>query len=76
MISILMNPTQEVLIGMMCLAAFRIYLEIIGFDLLELPLTKALTRYTPKENIARFHRVGLIFCVGFILLFAPELLYS
>ena len=61
---------------MMCLAAFRIYLEIIGFDLLELPLTKALTRYTPKENIARFHRVGLIFCVGFILLFAPELLYS
>lgn len=76
MISILMNPGQEVLIGMMCLAALRIYLEIIGFDFMSLPLTKAMTRYTPKENIQRFHKMGLVFCVGFILLFAPELLYS
>lgn len=76
MVNILMNPGQDVLIGMMCLAALRIYLEIIGFDFLNLPLTKSLTRWTPKENIERFHRMGLVFCVGFILLFAPELIYS
>ncbi len=76
MISILMNPGQDVLIGMMCLASIRIYLEIIGFDFLKLPLTRSLCRWTPKENVERFHRMGLIFCVGFILLFAPELMTS
>lgn len=73
MVSILMNPGQEVLIGLMCLAAFRIYLEIIGFDFLRLPMTKALANRSTAEALKRFHRMGLIFSIGFIVLFAPQL---
>lgn len=73
MISILMNPGQEVLIGLMCLAAIRIYLEIMGFDFLKLPMTKALAQRGGAENLKRFHRMGLIFSIGFIVLFAPQL---
>lgn len=74
MIGILMNPSPEVLIGLMCLAAFRIYLEVIGFDLLKLPLTKQLAERSGADHLRRFHRMGLIFSVGFIVLFAPQLL--
>lgn len=74
MIDILMNPDQEVLIGLMCLAAFRIYLEVIGFDFSSLPLTKALARNGGEQQLQRFHRMGLFFSVGFILLFAPQLI--
>ena len=73
MISILMNPGQEVLIGLMCLAGVRIYLEIMGFDFLKLPLTKSLAERGGHENLKRFHRMGLIFSIGFIVLFAPQL---
>ncbi|MCF8058459.1 MAG: hypothetical protein K9K67_04130 [Bacteriovoracaceae bacterium] len=74
MISILMNPNQEVLIGLMCLAAFRVYLEIVGFDFLKLPLTKGLSGRAGADGLKRFHRMGLIFSIGFIVLFAPNLL--
>lgn len=74
MLNILMNPTPEVLIGLMFLASLRIYLEIIGFDFLNLPLTKALTKNSSAEQLRRFHRMGLIFSIGFIILFAPGLL--
>jgi hypothetical protein len=73
MISILMNPGQEVLIGLMCLAAMRIYLEIMGFDFLKLPLIKALANRGGNEVLRCFHRMGLIFSIGFIVLFAPQL---
>lgn len=73
MINILMNPGQEVLIGLMCLAAFRIYLEIVGFDFTQLPMTKALANRSSAEALRRFHRMGLIFSIGFIVLFAPQL---
>lgn len=76
MISILMNPGQEVLIGLMCLAAMRIYLEIMGFDFLKLPMTNALAQKGGQEALRRFHRMGLIFSVGYIILFAPQLLLS
>jgi hypothetical protein len=76
MINILMNPGPEVLLGLMCLAAFRIYLEIIGFNFSKLPLTKALSKSSSGESLERFHRMGLIFSIGFIVLFAPGLIFS
>lgn len=74
MIGILMNPEQEVLIGLMCLAAFRVYLEVVGFDLMRLPMTKFLANRSGNDSLRRFHRMGLVFSVGFILLFAPQLI--
>ncbi len=76
MLDILMNPTQEVLIGLMFLAAFRIYLEIVGFKLTQLPLSKMMSNRSSLESVERFHRMGLFFSIGHILLFAPQLLMS
>lgn len=76
MIDILMNPEKEVLLGLMCLATFRIYLEIIGFNFSKLPLTKALSKNSSTGSLERFHRMGLVFSVGFIILFAPGLIFS
>ena len=76
MLNILMNPSQEVLIGLMFLAAFRIYLEIIGFKISDLPVSKMMAKRSSVESVEKFHRMGLIFAVGHILLFAPELLFS
>ncbi|MCP4912972.1 MAG: hypothetical protein GY909_07625 [Oligoflexia bacterium] len=72
----LLNPGQEVLIGLLCLASLRVYLEVIKFDFERLPITKLLAKRSGGEQLAKFHRMGLIFSVGFILLFAPELLLS
>ena len=55
------------------LAVFRVYLELIKFDFASLPLTKGLMA---KENGQKFHRFGLFICIGYILLFAPPLLFS
>jgi hypothetical protein len=76
MLSILMNPGQEVLIGLMFLASFRVYLEIIGFDFLKLPMTRQLAKSSSSDHLRRFHRMGLIFSVGFMVLFAPQLLMA
>lgn len=75
MVSILMNPSQEVLIGLMFLASLRIYLEVIGFDFNALPMTKALSKNSSADQLKGFHRMGLIFSVGFIVLFAPSLIF-
>lgn len=75
MIAILMNPGPEVLLGLMCLATFRIYLEVIGFDFRKLPLTRALGKRSSEDSLVRFHRLGLLFSIGFILLFAPTLIF-
>lgn len=74
MYSILMNPSKEVLIGLMFLASLRIYLEIIGYDFLKLPITKSAANRSSTEQLRKFHRYGLIFSVGFIILFAPQLI--
>jgi len=74
MFDILINPNQEVLIGLLCLAAMRVYFEIIGYDLLKLPVSKKLAVVKGQNSLRRFHRMGLFFSVGYILLFAPQLI--
>lgn len=76
MLNSLINPSQEVLIGLMFLAAFRIYLEVIGFKISDLPISKLMAKQSSLASVERFHRMGLVFAIGHILLFAPELLMS
>lgn len=76
MLNSLINPSQEVLIGLMFLAAFRIYLEVIGFKITDLPVSKLMSKHSSQQSVERFHRMGLIFSIGHILLFAPQLLFS
>jgi hypothetical protein len=51
----------------LCLAVFRIYLEVIGFNFNQLPLTKAVV----GQNAKSFHRLGLVLSVGYIIVTAP-----
>lgn len=76
MLDILINPSQEVLIGLMFLAAFRIYLEVVGFKVSQLPISKAMSKRSSVESIERFHKMGLVFAIGHIILFAPQLLMA
>ncbi len=58
---------DTMILVLLCLAVLRIYLEVVKFDFLALPLTRALG----EERAARFHRTGLILSVGYFVLFAP-----
>lgn len=61
------------IIFFLLLAFFRIYLEIIGFNFDKLPLTHALKK--TGHSMDRFHRMGLYFAIGVIVLFAPSILW-
>jgi hypothetical protein len=56
----------------LCLSVTRIYLEVIGFDFSKLPMTASL----PPQTQQKFHKSGLYICVGYIVLFAPQVLFS
>jgi hypothetical protein len=54
----------------MLLAVMRIYLEVIRFDFAKLPLTAKM----PQEYQNKVHRTGLYLSVGYVILFAPQVL--
>ncbi len=53
----------------LCLAVFRIYLEVIKFNLAQLPISKSMGQRGHKV-----HKYGLYMSVGYVLLFAPQML--
>ncbi len=57
--------TEIITFILLCLAVFRIYLEVVGFDFSRLPLTKMLNRPV------KFHKYGFYFSLGYFFLFAP-----
>ncbi len=62
----------KIVLVCLSLAAIRVYLEIIGFDFAKLPVTSKVM----GEKGQKFHRTGLYFSVGYIVLFAPQALMS
>lgn len=52
------------------LAGLRLYMEMMGFKLAELPVSKALF----GERAKNFHRYGLYLSIGYVILFAPSIL--
>ncbi|MBI2520461.1 MAG: hypothetical protein HYV97_08580 [Bdellovibrio sp.] len=52
------------------LAGMRLYMEMMGFKLAELPVSKALF----GEQAKNFHRYGLYMSIGYVILFAPAVL--
>lgn len=72
------SDTSNHTLILICLffAALRVYLEIIKFDFIKLPISKLLSEKTSSHQIKTFHRYGLYFSVGYILLFAPTILFS
>ena len=71
-----MSGNDSLRIILLSFAVLRIYLEIIGFRFEKLPLTANLIGRGDISRSLRFHRMGLIFSVGYILFEAPVLLLS
>ena len=71
----LINNSQYTII-FLTLASIRIYLEIIKFKFSELPLTKKLSQKSSQNQLEKFHRSGFYFSVGYIVFFAPQILFS
>jgi hypothetical protein len=65
---LLTNQTFNVVL--LCLAVFRIYLEVIGFKFTELPIAKRMG----QEQSQKFHKMGFYFSLGYFVLFAPTYL--
>lgn len=57
---------------MLIAASLRLYMEIIGVRLEELPLSKKLL----AQNAGAFHRLGLYCSIACIILFSPQILLS
>lgn len=62
---------QQLIILCMCLAVFRIYLEVVKFDFKKLPLSSRMSAYQ-----YRIHKTGLYLSIGYVILFAPGILLS
>lgn len=69
---------HDIVIFLLCLATFRVYLEIIRFDFSALPLSQSVSKRFQygRDHMRNFHRMGFYFSVGYIVLFAPEILLS
>lgn len=53
------------------LAAGRVYMEIMGARPERLPLSQAVL----GERASNFHKTGLYISIGYIVLFAPQVLF-
>ncbi len=67
---------QSFIVITLCFAIIRIYLELISFKFDKLPMSKSMSQKYGKDHLNKFHRSGLIFSVGYVLLFAPPILLS
>lgn len=67
----LLSSNEVLNVILLCLAAFRVWLEIIGFDFQHLPMTRILASKNNERGMHNFHRMGLVFSIGYILFFAP-----
>ena len=61
---------------LLTLSAWRIYLEMIRFDFMALPLSRRLAHIYGRQNIDRFHRFGFILGVGYFVLHGPLRLFA
>lgn len=66
------NPMLSLIL--LSLACFRVWLELVGFEFEKLPVSRALFASRGNEALRRFHRSGLYFSLGYLLLFAPAIL--
>ncbi len=62
------NHTMQIVF--LCLAVFRLYLEVVGFNFERLPITSKMS------NGRGFHRTGLFFSIGYIVFTAPSFLLA
>jgi hypothetical protein len=77
MIASLMDTgNQTVMIFLLLMACFRVYLELINFDFARLPVSKKMFASRGNEALRKFHRTGLYFSLGFLLLFGPGILLA
>ena len=70
------TSNQTFIVVTLCFAVFRIYLELINYKFEKLPISKVMSKKYGHDHLNKFHRNGLIFSVGYVLLFAPPILLA
>jgi hypothetical protein len=70
------TSNQTFIVITLCFAILRIYLELINFKFEKLPISKKMSQKFGQNHLNQFHRNGLIFSVGYVLLFAPAILLA
>ncbi|MBH48458.1 MAG: hypothetical protein CME71_09855 [Halobacteriovorax sp.] len=75
-LNITMGESNDVFTAsILALACFRVWLEIMGFNLNNLPMTKMLGQKIDGAG-SRFHRFGLWMSIGTIIFTAPSFLLT
>ena len=59
---------------LLSLSVLRIYLAVIEFDFMALPLSRRFAEAYGPKKVHQFHRFGLILGIGYFLLHAPWIL--
>ena len=70
-----MRELEMLELSLITLSVFRIYLEVLRFDFMKLPLSRRLAKCYGRERIEQFHKFGFIMGVGYFLLHGPGLLF-
>jgi hypothetical protein len=74
--SISNTENQILTLVLFILAILRIYLEVIGFDFKKLPMTKFIARNRGNLEAMKLHKTGLYLSIGYVILFAPAIIFS
>tara|TARA_R110000868_G_scaffold90968_6_gene252141 strand:- start:10911 stop:11147 length:237 start_codon:yes stop_codon:yes gene_type:complete len=75
-LNITMGESNDVFTAsILALACFRVWMEIVGFNFDQLPMTKMLGQKIDGAG-TRFHRFGLWMSIGTIVFTAPSFLLS
>ena len=74
--SISNTENQILILVLFILAILRIYLEVIGFDFKKLPMTQFIARHRGDLEAMKIHKTGLYLSIGYVILFAPAVVFS
>jgi hypothetical protein len=74
--SFINGSNQTFIAIVVLLSGLRVFLEVINKNPAKWPLSKLMAKRVGDQQVEKFHRYGLYLCIGQIILWAPELLFS
>ena len=74
--SFLYPSNHSIIAIMLCLAGLRIFIEMTPFNPCSWPISKMMAKRCGAEHVQKFHKMGLYICIGQVVLWAPQLLFT
>lgn len=73
----ILYPSNNTFIAIIvALSGLRVFIEMTPLKPEQWPISKLLAKRVGEKQVRLFHRNGLLICIGQILLWAPQLLFS